>query len=374
MLKTEANAAVPSTILHVITGLEQGGAERTLFNLVSRSDRSRFHHIVAPLRDGGYWRAQMARAGVELAPLGWNRAWDAPAAYTRLTRLIRRTQPTIVQSWLYHADLAAAWATPREIPLIWTLRNSDPRVGGRYGALLQVLSSLSGRPALIVSNSERGLADHVALGYRPRRSAIVANGIDTELFRPGDRGVARAKLGLPTEGALIGMAARLDPFKDHAIFLRAVQIARAGGYEGRFVLAGAGVDTAPELAADGVIRLGAVADMPSFYAALDVATLSSSHGEGFPNAVAEAMACGAPVVATNVGDTATLLSQGGAILPPRDADALAQAWLRMMRLSETERSAIGLAGRARVSKSYSLPAMVAAYEALYEELGTSSNR
>jgi glycosyltransferase involved in cell wall biosynthesis len=365
-------ATVRTTILHVITGLAQGGAERNLFNLVTHGDPSRYRHVVAPLRDGGFWRDEMLRAGVELMPLRWNRAWDSLQALARLRRVIAETQPSIVQSWLYHADLAAALITPRAVPLLWTLRNSDPRASGRYRALLRLLAALSQRPDLVISNSERGLADHVALGYRPRRSAIVANGIDVERFKPMPRAEARARLGLSTDGMLIGMAARVDPFKDHANFLSAARIARDAGYQGAFVLAGADVEA---LRADNVICLGALADMPAFYAALDVATLSSSHGEGFPNAIAEAMACGVPVVATDVGDTADVLGQGGIVVAPCDARALARGWLDMTQLSASAREAIGGRGRARVVERFALGAMIAAFEWIYDELAdVSSNK
>ncbi len=363
----------PITVLHVISGLEQGGAERTLFSLVTQHG-GRFRHVVAPLREGGFWRAELERAGVSIVPLRLNGIADLPGVFLRLRAAIGDVRPDVTQSWLYHADLVAALATPRGTPLVWTLRNSDPRASGRWRGLLRALGALSKRPEIVVSNSARGLADHLALGYAPRRTLVILNGIDTERFQPASRSQARAAIGLSQDGLLIGMAARVDAFKDHDTFVRAAQRARAKGFAGAFVLAGAGTEALAS-AVDGVVGLGAVADMRSFYNALDIATLSSSHGEGFPNAVAEAMACGAPVVATDVGDTAQLLGQGGLLVPPRDAAALAGAWLALAGKTESERGAIGAVGRARVYELFSLPTMIAAYEQLYDELvGVSSNK
>jgi glycosyltransferase involved in cell wall biosynthesis len=133
-------------------------------------------------------------------------------------------------------------------------------------------------------------------------------------------------------------------------------------------LAGAGTQ---KLSGDEVIALGSVADMPRFYGALDISTLSSSHGEGFPNVIVEAMACGIPVIATDVGDSARLLAHAsGAVVPPRNPRALADAWLTLARKSAGLRAAIGMAGRARVQEAYSLEAMTAAYDALYARLSS----
>jgi glycosyltransferase involved in cell wall biosynthesis len=371
---------VRTTILHVITGLRQGGAERNLFNLVTRSDRRRLRHIVAPLHDGGYWLPKMQHAGVDVAPLGWNDVWDAPAAYWRLALLMRRVRPDLVQSWLYHADLAATLAMPfaPRARLLWTLRNSDVGASGRksWRGLTRILAACSRHPALIIANSERGLADHRALGYQPRRATVIANGVDTVAFAPSDRIAARRALGLPPGGLIIGMAARFDPFKDHATFLAAAKLARGQGFAGSFVLAGNGVTARePGLVAEGVTLLGPVADMPLFYAALDVATLSSSHGEGSPNTIAEAMACGIPVVATDVGDAARMLTSGGVVVRPRDPRALANAWLGLAGKSDDERAALGREGRTHVCAGYSLKTMIAEYEAIYAELsGANSNK
>jgi glycosyltransferase involved in cell wall biosynthesis len=361
---------VRTTILHVITGLGEGGAQRSLYNLIVGLDRRRFRHIVASLRDGGVWVGALQRAGIDVAQLGWNASWDSPAGMIRLSALMRRVRPDIVHSWLYHADLAATLTAPRAAKLVWSLRNSDPSASGRasWRMLLRVLAALSTRPHCVVSNAARALSDHRALGYRPRAEAVIANGVDAAHFAPSDRAEARARLALPPQGLLIGMAARLDPFKDHATFLAAARLARAEGFDGAFVLAGAGTQ---KLSGDEVIALGSVADMPRFYGALDISTLSSSHGEGFPNVIVEAMACGIPVIATDVGDSAELLAHAsGAVVPPRNPRALAGAWLTLARKSAGLRAAIGMAGRARVQEAYSLEAMTAAYDALYARLSS----
>ena len=369
------------TVLHVISGLRQGGAEKSLADLAIRSDHRRFHHVVATLRDGGISEARLCEAGVEVAPLHFNRARDFLPARARLRRLINRTNPNVVQSWLYHADLLATLSAPRSIKLAWNLRNSDLTGSNRrsWPLLVSALAALSRQPDLIISNSSAGLTAHIARGYRPRHSLIIPNGVDLNLFRPMPelRADVRARFGLPTDGFVIGMPARYEGFKDHAAFIEAARLASADDHAPAFVLAGEGVDSYNThlkslIGAAGlsgrVFVVGSQQNMPALYAALDVVTLSSSHGEGFPNVLAEAMASGVPVVATDVGDVRTLVGDVGRIVPPRIPRALAEAWRQMAALEAAGRKEIGMRGRTRVETHFSQERMISAYQAAYLEL------
>lgn len=371
------------TVLHVITGLRQGGAEQALARLVMRSDRARFRHIVAPLRDGGFWEEKLRAAGVDIRPLRLNSITDALPALGRLRRLIRAERPAIVQSWLYHADALAALAAPAShgAYLVWNLRNTDLGASGRgsWRALVAFLASQSRKPDLIISNSRAGLYAHVARGYKPRRSEIIPNGVDVSVFRPMPeaRAAARQKLGLPEAACVVAMPARYEGFKDHGTFVEAARIACDRCFGGAFALAGEGVDARnthlkslidSASLRDRIHILPPQDDMPTFYAAADVVTLSSSHGEGFPNVLAEAMACAVPVVATDVGDVRDLVGDAGAVVPPRDPQALADAWRAIADRTPEERRALGAAGRARVDARFTLERCIAAYESAYAAL------
>jgi len=108
-------------------------------------------------------------------------------------------------------------------------------------------------------------------------------------------------------------------------------------------------------------------DMPAVYNALDVLT-SSSYGEGFPNVIGEAMACGVPCVVTDVGDSALIVGETGIVVPPRDADALTQAWRRWLAFTDTERLARGVQARIRIEQEFGLSNMVAKTEAALQGL------
>jgi glycosyltransferase involved in cell wall biosynthesis len=379
-------------ILHVITWLGPGGAENMLFKLLSAMDRARFESRVASLTTDGVIGERIRSLGIETSILGMRRGVPSPSGVVRLARLVRRWQPHVVQTWMYHADLiggiAAKLGAPGT-PVVWGLRNSDldPSTVRRTTLwTVRACGALSGTiPLRIVSCSRAACAIHERLGYARDKMIVIPNGFDLSKFRPdGDaRAAIRAELGIPPAAPLIGMLARFDAQKDHANFLRAAADLRARIPEAHFLLAGAGVDgenrRLRELAhencvADRVHLLGLRLDVQRIQAALDVATLSSAYGEAFPNTVGEAMACAVPCVVTDVGDSSAIVGDTGRTVPPRNATALAAAWAEILSLPPDQRSALGGRARRRVESEFSLPTVAARYSQLYQEVGTRPGR
>jgi glycosyltransferase involved in cell wall biosynthesis len=365
------------TILHLITGLATGGAEGMLARLVTRTDRSRFRSVVVSMTDTGTVGSIIAGAGIPVEALGILRGMIDPRGLTRLIGLLRRYRPDIVQTWLYHADLLGLIANrlgyaPR---LAWNIRCSD--MAGPT-AVRAILSRCSALPATVIINSLAGRRFHEAIGYRPRRWEYIPNGYDTALLRPDATARLRLRtaLGIDPSAIVIGMPARYHPMKDHAAFLAAARQA-AGNPDIVFVLLGAGIEPANRdlmraIGAHGLMPrlrlLGERPDMNAVYPMLDIATLSSAYGEGFPNVLAEAMACGVPCVATDSGDAAEILGGSGIIVPPRDPPALALGWHRMIALGPEGRHALGIKARARIVENYDLGRVVPRFEALYRDI------
>jgi glycosyltransferase involved in cell wall biosynthesis len=114
--------------------------------------------------------------------------------------------------------------------------------------------------------------------------------------------------------------------------------------------------------------LGEKDDVLEILQGVDIATLTSAFGEGFPNALGEAMACALPCVTTDVGDSAAIVADTGIVVPPRNARQLAAGWRQMFELSSEARLELGTRARKRVAENWSLPAIVRAYEAAYTTL------
>ena len=168
---------------------------------------------------------------------------------------------------------------------------------------------------------------------------VITNGIDTERFKPDAAARARVRegWGVAENEILIGLMARLDPMKDHSTFLRTAAMLARERPDVRFVCVGNGPGSykaelhrlATELELNGkLIWAGARRDMPAVFNALDIA--SSSYSEGFSNAIAEAMACSVPCVVTDVGDSASIVSGTGGVVPPAMPDSLCEGFHLML--------------------------------------------
>ncbi|MGQ9368591.1 glycosyltransferase [Azospirillum sp. ST 5-10] len=372
------------TVAHLITGLQTGGAETMLAKLVRTMDRRRFRNVVIAMTGGGSVASELANSGVPILSLQMRRGAADPRGLARLVHLLRDERPHLLQTWLYHADLMGTVAgrlagVPR---IVWNLRCSDmnrPNYRWLSRNLPLLLARLSGMPDAVVVNSSAGRTVHEGYGYRPRLWQLIPNGFDTDRFRPNPEAGAwlRQSLGLPPEAVLIGLPARLDPMKDHPGFFAAAAALAAREPSARFVLIGAGLEARNAAVArmvgacglaDRVALLGERRDIDRILPGLDVVTLSSAFGEGFPNVLGEAMACGVPCVATDVGDAAAIVGDAGLVVEPRDPVALAVAWQRVLRLGPEARAALGAAGRTRVLRHFSLPVIAARYESFYGDL------
>lgn len=358
-------------ILLLARSLNIGGSERQLVQLaIGLVDRG--HEVVVGLfyRGGGLDHELEAR-GIRIVGLGKRHRWDVAGFMARLVRTLRQERPRVVYSFLGTANTVAALARPLAPPfrLIWSVRASNMKLAN-YGWVsrlgYRIECALSRSPDLIISNSRAGLEHAVAHGFPRDRMVVVANGIDAARFRPDPerRRAMRSKWGLGEDVRAVGVLARLDPMKDHATFLRAAARVSAARPATRFLCIGAGeadyVEQLRRLASslgldDKLIWAGAEADPVGALNALDVFCSSSSEGEGFSNAVAEAMACALPCVVTDVGDSALIVGDAGWVVPPEDPEGLSGALLAALDGAAT---GIGRRARDRIVESFSPDRMV----------------
>lgn len=369
-------------VVHLITGLNVGGAETMLHKLLSGMDRARFQNSVISLIEPGPMAKRIEALGIPVVSLGMRRGRPTPGHIWRLYRLLRSARPNILQTWMYHADLTGiiAGRLARVPNIAWNLRCSDCVRGASRTTVwtFKACARLSGWPQVVIANSEAGRRYHASRGYHPRRWVVLPNGFDLDFFKPDDlaRKHVREELQLPPDTPLIGLVARYDPPKDHATFLRAVMLLSERHPEAHFLLVGRDVVSSnSELmrpvqshsVQERLHLLGERADVPRLMSALDI-MVSSSSSEGFPNVIGEAMCCALPCVVTDVGDSAGIVGDAGVVVPPRDPEALADALEGMLDAGPNVRRKIGLAARQRVQELYSLQAIVREYEELYRSL------
>lgn len=378
-------------VAHVITGLNTGGAEMMLLKLVSASTSEATHRVFS-LGSTGTMGRRFEELGVHVEALGLRPGRLSISGAYRLCQAMRRFGPDIVQGWMYHANLAAlvaTWLGRRRWALAWSVRCTiDPQ--GSEKALTRLVvrlcAALSNIPYAIVYNSDRSRQQHESLGYRDDRSRVIPNGFDTSKFCPSDatRTSVREALGIRPDERLVGLVTRLDPMKDQRSFLRAAVQVLELYPSTRFVLAGRNVPSlqyADEEAQTLIAKLGGNVKLldeqecvSTLLSALDVFVLSSAYGEGFPNVVGEAMACGVPCVVTDVGDCASIVEGTGVVVPPRNSGALAEGIGSLLGRSDVERRLMGAAARQTIERRFSVEKCKLQFEGVWHAAVKSVRR
>lgn len=369
-------------VLHIINSLTHGGAESMLCELARRHDPARWGPVVATLIDDQTLARPLIDAGIPIHTAGMKPGLPDPRAVVRLARQIRAIRPHLVQTWMDHSNLIGGIATrlAGRTPVVWGLHHSDHIKGVAKRSTLLTVAGCARLsrwvPVNIVSCSQHGAGRYIANGFDAGRMRVIPNGFDSERFCPDPTAAAslRAELGVAPDVLLVAIAARFDPFKDHATFVDAA--ARIAGRlpNVRFVLCGHGIDAdnaplAALLAKHAIAHrchlLGARRDVPRVLGGVDL-VVSSSISEAFPLVLGEAMLCGTVCVATDVGDSAIILGESGRIVPPSDAAAMADACVALLSLAPADRAAAGAAARQLIAERFDLTSVTRQYEKLYD--------
>lgn len=350
---------------------ESGGAERQFVNLACGLRRRGHDVLVVVFFPNRYVESALRAADTPYRVLGVRGRWDAYRYFVRFLAEVLNRDQEIVYAFLQAPNLLTVPVKllHRKTSVVWGIRTSDLRTRSSTlsGLVTWLERRLSPVADLVIANSFHGRDDAIALGFDRTAVTVIHNGIDTEAFRPDpDAGAKlRAEWGIAAGERIVGLVGRFETKKDHDTFLRAAAFAAREHAELRFVCVGERPASArPDLEAqarilglaDRVIWAGFRQDMPAVYGALDVATLTSSFGEGFPNVVAEAMACGLPCVVTDVGDAALIVGDLGWVVQPRSPRALADAW--SAALAQERNSGIRDRRRRRIEENYSLERMI----------------
>ncbi len=372
-------------VTHVITGLNVGGAERSLLTLCQKSEGVGLDASVVCLSKPGAISGSIEALGVPVVHLGLSSPWSAARGMLSVRSAIRSFSPDVVQGWMYHGNLAALWAAPGSARVVWNVRQSMHRPDlfkFTTRAVIRANAWLSGRPDAIIYNSAVALEQHEAYGFSGQGSVRIPNGFDLERLASTayDREGVRQHYGLDPSDLVFVCVGRVHAIKGHGILLEAARRFFAEHQNARLMIVGRGADwdshPFAEFAGDDELRrrtilVGEHDNVPELLAASDV-FVNASLTEGFPYAVAEAMAAGLPVVATGVGDTAYLVDDCGLVVEANDPEKLASGMAEMAGLSAEERSGRGERGRARVSERFSLDILAERYASLYGDLCAQS--
>lgn len=365
-------------IIHVITGLNAGGAEKTLFKLVTNNKRNT--HLVVSLTGPGEFGEKLADAGVPTVCLDLDaHPHLLGPKMLRLMKMFREQKPEVVQTWMYHADLiggvCARLAGIRKV--FWNLRIAfpDSKTEKRRTELLAVTLGLLSWiiPTKIVTCGEGIHRSHTRWGYSEKKMHPIPNGysLPTSNSLSGITQIEQPSSSVKTLSFL--QLANYQRRKGHSVLFASLAALDVQNLSVRLILVGSGTEQSNasltnEIGQFGlesiVERHGFRDDVEEVFRAVDF-LISPSLSEGFPNAVAEAMAFSIPCLVSDVGESSAIVGDTGWVFKPGSPESLRIAIEQAIALPAHQRAQMGRNARRRIENLYSLRAMSNAYDALY---------
>jgi glycosyltransferase involved in cell wall biosynthesis len=366
-------------VLHLITELELGGAERLLVTMLPRLDRKRFEVSVAYLYGEAPLRPELERAGIRVTKLDSQSKCDL-RAFSRLVQLLREERVEILHTHLIQADLMGYFAARRaRVPVMISTKHNTHYFRSHASWLARLDAFVNRRLTRVVAVSDAVKDFYIRTQQLAAdRIEVIHNGIDLERFRDA-KPLARSALGCTDSERIVCAVGSLTEKKGHSVLLRAwSEVVRAQA-AARLLLVGDGPlrgeleRRVGELGLKDMVRfLGRRQDVPEILRASDLFVLPSLW-EGFGIVVVEAMAAGLPVIASNVDGVGEIVrpEQDGLLVSPGDPAGLAQAVLRVLNDRQFAQQLAG-AGAERAAR-FSIMASAEALQRLYATLPTRSS-
>ena len=359
-------------LLH-IRSLDIGGSERQVISLAKSMAEMGVEVHVALISRGGSLEIDLENTvNIHIYNVGGPSLLGRIRYLIRLRSLIKSENFDAVYGFLPTPNLALLVALSiRNRPVIaWGIRSSGldlTQYGSKVKWAMRIEKWFSRFPDKIFTNSQAGLQEYRDAGYPHSKLHYIPNAIEVKRFKPNPpaRNSVRHQLGILDSAPLIGLFARIHPMKDHLTFLRAIKILINERPDARFICAGGGsleystYETFLKSATndlgldDCVLWLGARNDPEVLMAACDVTTLTSNNGEGFPNSVAESMACGIPCIPTDIGDSSDIVRNFVQVVPPNNPEVLAKAWKSTLDQDQAKKSKISIQIRESIIERFS---------------------
>lgn len=360
-------------IVILTRALNYGGAERQLVEL-AKGLRAAGHEVgVIAFYPGGPLEQTLRSSGVAVRSVGKRGRWDIVGFAFRLAWHLRALRPEILHGYLGVPNIVATVMLPL-LPgsrLVWGIRTADidtSHYDWLHRLVYRLEAWLSRFCDLVIVNSQAGRQYAIAKGFPAERTVVIPNGIDVRSFYPDDSAGQRVRQRWRLLPAIvtIGFVARLDPLKDHDTFFRAAALLAERRPDAVFVCVGDGPEAYRETLQVRARELGIAArviwesgrsDIRDIYNAFNI-VCSASVTEGFPNVVAEAMACGVSCVVTDAGDSALIVGDTGVVVPSGDPNALAEGMERQLLRLEAEGNRLRRSVRERVVTNFQVERLV----------------
>ncbi|MDA9259758.1 glycosyltransferase [Gammaproteobacteria bacterium] len=369
-------------VVHIISDLGSGGAERSLFKLAESNLANTYDFSVICLQGEGMYSQKLRRQGINVIALNLN-YFNFLFKLFPLASYLYKVRPQIIQGWMYHGNIAALigkymlFAKPK---LVWNIRHSLHSI--KYEkkttqAIIYINKAFSQAANLIIYNSSNSLAQHNKYGFAKSLTSVIENGFDETIeLNIMARNELRERHKFTESTVVIGHVARFHPMKGHEVFIKAALTILEINPCVEILMIGRNIDwnnadLIKQIPKDYHHRftfLGEVDNAAQFMNAMDIFALSSLWGEGFPNVLGEAMLLKIPCIANNIGGCDEIMGDTGILIDmPCSIDKWRAHLTDCISMSSEERSTFGKRGRDRVITSFSMDRTQSMYDQVYKQ-------
>jgi len=369
-------------VVHIISDLGSGGAERSLFKLAESNLANTYDFSVICLKGEGMYSQKLRRQGINVIALNLN-YFNFLFKLFPLALYLYKVRPQIIQGWMYHGNIAALigkymlFAKPK---LLWNIRHSLHSIKHEKKttqAIIYINKAFSQAANLIIYNSSNSLAQHNKYGFAKSLTSVIENGFDETIeLNLMARNELRERYNFTESTLVIGHVARFHPMKGHEVFIKAALTILEINPCVEILMIGRNIDwnnadLITQIPKDYHHRftfLGEVENAAQFMNAMDIFALSSLWGEGFPNVLGEAMLLKIPCIANNIGGCDEIMGDTGILIDmPCSIDKWRAHLTNCISMSPEERSTFGKRGRDRVITSFSMDRTQSMYDQVYKQ-------
>ena len=370
-------------IIHVIIGLESGGAEATLYKILTKN-KKKISHMVISMTGPGFYGKKIESNGVIVKYLNMKSPISIFLGLFKMGKIFLNEKPDIVQTWLHQADFIAGLIAKivGVKKIVWNIRTTAVN-WGNYSFLTILFARLCGYfcqniPKIIITCAKQAKKNHLNIGY-PNKFCLIHNGVDTEKFsiNLSNRIKFRKENNISQDTFLIGLVARFHPVKNHLSFLKTIKEILVTNKDIKCVLIGKNINYQNKQLKnliehskinEKIILIEETSDINKVMNGLDINVLPSLYGETCPNALIEAMSSGTPCVASNLGEIKEIINKFGWTVDPGNSLQLKESILDAINLksqNNKEWESLCINCSTHIKNNFSINKMIKSYEFLW---------
>ena len=363
-------------VLHVITSLNTGGAEKSLLKFLKGSDKTKYQHVVVTLMEPGDLKIEYEKNVEDIISLEIKQGHISIKAFYQFLYILKVGNFDVINAWMYHACLLASLIKILSFGnqrLYWNVRQCiyDTKYESFLTRLvIYSLRFLSKIPDQIIYNSTLAKLQHEALGFADKKGTVVFNG--TRPLKPQDKAIKQihSQYSIHKGKKVIGTVGRFNHLKDYDNFILAAEHVMKVEPDCYFIMVGKGLDwnniqLKQKLESRKLLKsfllCGQQTDVENWMSIFDL-YVCSSKSEGFSNTVLEAMSLGLPCVVTDVGENANIVGNLNCVVPARDPTLLSEGILSILKTKPKEKEKLRIENSKRIKDKFSEGKFVSAMD------------